>query len=359
MRMAAISAKNIREGLDGFVHGLANLNRSLIYRRKVRANLGLLGVSDRGAASEYCSSPWKTMYEHFSGIVSDEYISEEYFYCHVEPLINPENRIQFYLDKNNFDKLNIGLKLPATLGRIVRGRFLDRDYRPADPRDALDGHREVVVKPALDRSSGAGKGVRFLPTADAVAFARTASSCAPGEEYVFQAPLTQSPTLARLNPSSVNTLRILTYGGPSAPSVLSAFLRIGRMSSRIDDCGAGGFECSVRDGRLAARAYDDFFAPYEAHPDTSVRFEDYALPGWTAACDLVTAIHARLPEIALISWDIAFDADERPITIELNTHRQDIISHQMFHGPLFGAFYDDMRARLTRRPRTAFGLVLG
>jgi hypothetical protein len=253
--------------------------------------------------------------------------------------------------------MNLGWRLPNAVGRIIGGRFFDGAYAPANPADALAGFDELIVKPALGAASGAGKDVRVLPGAEAIAFAQGATRSGRENDWIIQELVRQSSTTARLNPSSVNTLRLTTLYVGERPEVIGAYVRIGLAGMRVDDKDGAGLECTVRDGVLDEIAYDQKFRPCAAHPDSGLKFGGIALPGWADACAMTTGAHSRLPELGMLSWDVAFDERDAPIVIEVNPDRQEIAMHQIARGPLFGARTAEIRART--RARTFLGHVIG
>lgn len=325
------------------LHGLrvvSDVNRDFMLRRKIarilREQRGAPAVlSPSPPGSRFDASLWRKAYVRANGIDSVHYVSETLFYNVIEPYLNNLDYISFFSDKNNLDRLAFDWPLPRTLGRIMRGRFLGPDYAPADPH-AVFGDGSVVVKPSLIGESGGGKSVQLMSAADAAAFAARECARLRPVECLFQAPVTQSAQMARFNAASVNTLRIMTMLDADGPRLVSGVLRMGRAGSFVDNLAAGGVACGVRDGRLVARGFDGTFRAYEAHPDTGVVFADAEIVGWTKAVALALRLQARLPDIALISWDIAIDEAGEPVVIEFNSRFQEINAHQLANGPLFG-----------------------
>lgn len=62
-----------------------------------------------------------------------------------------------------------------------------------------------------------------------------------GRGFIIQEVITQHPVLASLNPTSVNTVRIMTYRWLSGEVVaLSSLVRVGRSGEIVDNGHAGG-----------------------------------------------------------------------------------------------------------------------
>jgi hypothetical protein len=114
---------------------------------------------------------------------------------------------------------------------------------------------------------------------------------------------------------------------------LSSVVRIGRSGSRVDNQTSGGLTCGVDNGVLRSIAHL-MYEPFEAHPDSGVRFAGVRVPAWREAVELCICAHEMVPAMDLISWDIAIDTDGHPVLIEFNTHQQALLMHQKENGPL-------------------------
>ncbi len=328
----------LKRGVEGIIGLYQGVETSILYKRKM-ANV-LAGLPDKKPFvfrqrlfHAYGDTRWHQAYASANGIVSDNYVPEDLFFVNIETKLNPRMRTRFYTDKNAIDRLRFPCTFPKTLGRIIRGEFLLADYQPGHPDAALGGFPAVVVKPSL--STGGGKNVAFMTGAEAAAFASEVRANRPRDEYIFQEPIRQAASLAAFSPDSVNTLRVLTMRVEGAPQVISSVLRMGRDGSRIDNQEGGGISCGIKNGRLIANAYDKNFTSYQRHPNTNLRFDDFKVPAYYRAVDLSLNLHALIPEIGLVSWDIAIDENENPVVIEMNMQEQEINFHQLAHGPLF------------------------
>ena len=138
------------------------------------------------------------------------------------------------------------------------------------------------------------------------------------EEYVQQ-----HDTLASLNPSSVNTLRLITVRSPQGGiDYVGGLLRMGRAGSMVDNGGAGGLFLLLDDkGRCGAVAkpLQGGYRGFTAHPDTNVTFEGLTIPFFEEACALVLRAHRMLGPVHSLGWDIAITADG-PVIIEVNAN---------------------------------------
>ena len=157
--------------------------------------------------------------------------------------------------------------------------------------------------------------------------------------------------MAALNASSVNTLRIMTIRLGAEIGVVSTFIRIGVGGARVDNLSSGSLAAGVtRDaatgaGRLGAFACDAHLKTRTTHPDHGYRFDTITLPFFEAAKKLCMDLHAAIPDLGLLSWDIAIDAQGAPGVIEFNIGRQEILTHQACNGPVLAPYIDRVLGR--------------
>lgn len=124
---------------------------------------------------------------------------------------------------------------------------------------------------------------------------------------VVEELIVQSEELAVYNPSSVNTLRIMTVNyGDGNIDVKWPAIRFGREGSVVDNAGSGGVFAAVdvSSGKTIA-ASDELHNFFEVHPDTKKKLIGVVIPQWNEACALAKHLAAMIPEAAIVGWDLA------------------------------------------------------
>lgn len=139
--------------------------------------------------------------------------------------------------------------------------------------------------------------------------------------YLFQQRIEQHPTMNALNPTSVNTVRLITFCENGKATVFSAALRVGAAGKSVDNWAAGGLIVSV-DATTGTLRGDGFFKPgyggrAAVHPGSGIRFDGFQIPHFRAAVELVTRLHRYLYNIHSIGWDVAISTSG-PTVIEGN-----------------------------------------
>ena len=282
---------------------------------------------------------WVKVYSDKTGIYSPEYVGSDIHYYNVEWSRIDYDYLRAFLDKNYMDVVLPCVKHPVTLIRKIHGQYLDVDFNPMSKPQAIDKLYEnldpgIVVK--ISRSSSGGKGVRFLGKGSTKEDISEALDVDP--DVAVQLVMRQHPEMAKMNASSVNTIRIICIilDGESIP--LSAVVRIGNSGSRVDNFSSGGVGCGVKpDGRLNDCGYTQKGERYDVHPNGFV-FSEGFVPNFDKVLEAVKRCHMRVPMFGVASWDIAIDEDGEPVLIEYNVGGAGIDIHQYNNGPLYGKY---------------------
>lgn len=133
----------------------------------------------------------------------------------------------------------------------------------------------------------------------------------------------QHPQLNKFGTRSVNTIRAVTVKGKSGEvNMLSAFLRLGASAdSFVDNRAVGGLGIGIDlgSGKLMKYGFphDAFGIRTETHPLSGVRFEDFEIPYWKEAVQLVKDAHKQFYDIQSIGWDVIITPDG-PVLLEGN-----------------------------------------
>jgi hypothetical protein len=154
--------------------------------------------------------------------------------------------------------------------------------------------------------------------------------------FIIQDEIVQHPDMARLNPSTLNSIRIDTFKKPGCtPEVLSALLRTGIGENCVDNTGSGGLYLGINmdDGTLKHHAIRDIgfdTAAYATHPTTGVQFQGFQIPFFEEVKQMAVEAANWLPK-ALVGWDIAV-SEAGPVLIEGNALYYNMQASDMTYG---------------------------
>lgn len=269
-------------------------------------------------------------YYEKTGDFSVNYLPEDLYFCYIEPHYNDWREGAYADNKVLYHKMYPMVKHPDSLAFRIKGLWYTEGHHPIS-RAELDGilarETEIVVKKAM--GSQGGQGVFFIPGDQ---FATVEGKIR--DDIIIQRPITQHPRFAAINPTSINTIRVMTMLRPEGVRLCSAILRFGMDGRRVDN---KGYFCGIDwDGKMKKYAYRFAGFQCDRHPDTQVVFEGYELPGFQKAMELVKTLHLQTPRFRIISWDLAIDENCEPVLIEANLFNGGMRFHQVVNGPLFG-----------------------
>ncbi len=137
---------------------------------------------------------------------------------------------------------------------------------------------------------------------------------------VFEERVYQHRAMSLLHPSSVNTLRVITVRDGDRPRVFTRpLVRFGNGGSVVDNGAAGGILvfADPATGQLVGPALRKRGGALARHPDTNIAFDGHVIPFFARALELAEALHAQLPGLHSVGWDIAITEDG-PVFIEGN-----------------------------------------
>ena len=199
------------------------------------------------------------------------------------------------------DKLRFNENFAEFLGRKTLN---GETATVADLTAFLDGQEAIFAK---INHGDCGRGVEKLYVKDFESPAAMLDYIQENKLVVLEQVLPQHPDMARLHPSSVNTMRILTDLVDGEVHVAYISVKMGRGDGYCDNSGQGGVLCRVdpETGKIISPDTDDYFNVYDRHPDTGVEFVGYQLPMVPEAIALAKEAAHEIPQVAHVGWDMA------------------------------------------------------
>ncbi len=140
--------------------------------------------------------------------------------------------------------------------------------------------------------------------------------------FIFQELILQHEVLKRINYSSINTLRIVTYKNQKNEiDILSGFIRVGRKGAIIDNAHIGGIVIpfNKETGKMYAEGLqliDNGGGIFYKHPDTGIIFDNLQIPHYMQVKKIV-AKASVLFKFPLLGWDVAVTPNG-PTIVEAN-----------------------------------------
>ncbi len=230
----------------------------------------------------------------------------------------------------------IGVKVPHTLA-IIRP---DQNYK--DKISSLlhqYPEQKFIIKPVI---GGGGHGVVLARKHENEISVQSSSETVTLDRFnllktsLIQEAVVQDKRMSLFSPYSVNTIRVVTmYTMADLVIIAAALFRCGRDESYVDNWSSGGVAVGidVETGQLQRFAHDKNGIKYTEHPTSKVRFENFAIPEWTAILNLSKKIQGAFPCFRMLGLDIALQENGEPILIEINDI-PDLLGQEQMCGPL-------------------------
>ena len=243
-----------------------------------------------------------------------------------------------YADKNIIDLILPETRQPKIIMKNMNGYYYF-DRKAVTKEEACELCKDigdVIIKPSL-RSRGFG--VLKMCVKDGFVDGEMPLSKLFDEykrDFLIEELVNQHPKMAALNPTSVNTIRLVTYRSDMNVNLVYSVIRIGRSGQAIDNESAGGISTVINlDGTLGKYAFGAPGQDRIENTDNGIRLEGYCIPSYQKAVEMVKEAHLQLPFFDFIGWDIAIEEDGNPTMIEFNM-TPDL--SQSANGPALGEY---------------------
>lgn len=217
---------------------------------------------------------------------------------------NPQEFRDVFHDKRKFDK--------------EFAEFIKRDSMNITTCDDklnifLDKHKKIVLKKSRGCS---GKQIYVSKDTDTK---ESIIELIQKEHFdLIEEAIINCKEIKRLNPTSLNTIRIVTFRDGTYFKVLCACLRIGAVGSSVDNVSCGGTAARIN---LSTHKLDSkFFANSYRECENSQSGRDeigMLIPYWNEVVEMAERASLKVPQIHYVGWDIAI-TDKGPVMIEGN-----------------------------------------
>lgn len=276
---------------------------------------------------------WYQLFWYGKEAHDPRYIPDDIWIRDILPYFNNLTFGRAYADKCAYDRLFPNLNRPRTIVKNSCGHYYDGNQNVITREEAIAlclKEERFIIKFAT--FSYGGKDVQVLERGEI----NEQSVRKLFEEYrinfVIQALVEQHETLSKLNESSLNTIRTMSFFFQGKVYILSSQLRIGSAGARVDNYASGGIACEVKpNGQLHENAISRSGLVAQ-HPN-GFYFKDVVIPNYEKVIQIVQEEAAKLPQLSIIGWDFGIDQSGEPVFIELNISSG---QNQRGGGPTFG-----------------------
>lgn len=200
-------------------------------------------------------------------------------------------------------------------------KFISRDWiypiseKKAETLEFFKKHNVIFAKP---NNGQCGKGIEKINVSEWKA-EELYNHLIDNKLELLEEPIKQHEDMNKLNPSSVNTTRMVTVMNENGDvTILATFSRIGN-GKIVDNFNSGGMTAKVdRDtGVIIEEAVNKLGEVYEKHPISQTTIKGFQIPCWKEAREMVIEAAKLSPHVRYVGWDVAITVDG-PTLVEGN-----------------------------------------
>lgn len=291
---------------------------------------------------------WHEYFYSRNNNFSVKYIPTCLYHNEIVYRLNNYGFMNAYVDKNFYDIIFSDVNRPKTIVKNMNGYFYDHEKSISQnaARELCNNLPGAVVKPAQE--SMWGKGVRIFQTNNGLLDDNNSIESLfslYSKNFIIQEKVEQHPDMAMLNPTSLNTLRVLSYREGDEIFILYVVVRIGRKGENVDNETAGGINADIdlETGRIKDCAYGTPSEKRILLTDIGTELKGFKVPSFQSVIETVKDLHLRMPYFNIIGWDFGVDKEGKPIMIEWNKCPD---LSQTAHGPAFGDMTETIFTRI-------------
>ncbi len=265
---------------------------------------------------------WHKEYYAISGVFDYRYFPELLYIPKFEDLLNSPNYYNCLQDKNIIEFVSRscdGVRSPLVYVRCANGLLLDGNYNVISKEKAVDILSKIdsfFIKPSV--GSNSGKDCKII-NQDEFNNLKERLFEQYGKDFIIQELLHNSEDIAKLNKTSLNTFRVITYILDGNIYHMPLALKIGRNGHFLDNAHQGGMFIGLNDeGYLDKQAATEFGEKFLEHPDSKVKFENYHIEGVDKIIEVAHKLQGMIPHVGCINWDLTINDKNEIILIEAN-----------------------------------------
>ena len=165
--------------------------------------------------------------------------------------------------------------------------------------------KEIIVKP-IDGCGGVG--VELIKV-NKNSIKNIYNNLIETNRLLVEEKIVQHKQLSKLNKTSVNTLRIVTFYDGKKTHILNSVFKIGN-GGVTDNFSSGSMYTFVEEGKIIVPAIDRNDNVFYKHPISNIDLINYEIPNYDKVINLVKECAKVIKEVRYVGWDIAILEDD-------------------------------------------------
>ena len=200
--------------------------------------------------------------------------------------------------------------------------YLKRDFinlkkaKKEEYEEFLNKHLVVFAKDPLGEC---GHGVEKIKVNEIKDRDELYNKLIKNKQFLLEEEIVQSKELNEINPSVVNSFRVVTLVNNGQSYVIANALRVNQDNTDVIGCTNDLYFSFAEDGTINSNVIDDYGNIYEKHPMTGKKFSEVKVPDVKEAFEMCKKAALEVQEVRYVGWDVAF-SDKGPVIVEGNEY---------------------------------------
>ena len=261
-----------------------------------------------------CSRKFGSGYIDYCNFHFEE-LSDELKATYVTRMVN-DDYCKLLNDPSYYDVVNDKATFLKIYHDFAKRDYLDLRQNDKDAFTTFIHHHSLFMAKPVDQLCG--KGIEKIDSRnfdDEELYERLIKQ----QQFLLEELIIQDDTMASLNPSSINTIRIVTILKNDKVYMPFMALRMGRSGVVVDNFNHGGLNALINEkGEVYTLAVTKDEREYEYHPDSHVKIKGFKIPHFAKLLETADAIARVTPELGMCGWDFCIAKDKGIVAIEGN-----------------------------------------
>ena len=224
--------------------------------------------------------------------------------------------VQTLNDKNYTDLLDNKLMFNEKFNKFLKRDWLDLNKASYEEFETYAKTKKSFIAKPVDLACG--RNIIKVVIEDNTNLKELYDSLIENKQLLLEDYIIQHPEMAKIYPTAVNTLRIVSVTKDGNTHIMFRSIRMGNSGNVVDNFNHGGLFTTIEpDGTIVKPAVDKKGNIYESHPYTNTKLIGFKIPMFEEALDYVKEMCKEIPQVGYVGWDIAI-TENGPLVVEAN-----------------------------------------
>ena len=213
--------------------------------------------------------------------------------------------VKRFNNKDYFHLFNNKIEFNTKFNKYLKREWLYLNDNLDEFVEFCKNKSEIIVKP-IDGCGGVGVELIKLNNKNLESLY---NKLIKNNQLLIEEKIIQHKKMEKLNKSSVNTLRIVTFFDGKKTHILNNVLKIGN-GGVTDNFSSGSMYTFLDSGKIIVPAIDNKDNIFNIHPKSKVDIVGYEIPHYDKSVKMVKECSKIIKDVRYVGWDVAILEDD-------------------------------------------------